>query len=71
VTQDYEMGFAIPWSKIGEIIEGLEGTHKGGIRYPIPSFLSYTGEFPTQYAKVSEQEGKGFRISLDKLSRFG
>jgi hypothetical protein len=32
----------------------LEGTHKGGVRYPIPSFLRYTGEFPEHYKKAVE-----------------
>lgn len=53
-TQDHEMAFAIPAGRIREIMEGLEGTHKGGVRYPIPSFLRYTGEFPSQYANVAE-----------------
>jgi uncharacterized protein (DUF169 family) len=51
-TQDHEMAFSIPTSRVGEIIDGLEGTHKGGVRYPIPSFLRYTGEFPEQYRKA-------------------
>ena len=51
-TQDHEMAFSIPRSRVEEMIEGLEGTHKGGVRYPIPSFLRYTGEFPEQYMKV-------------------
>jgi uncharacterized protein (DUF169 family) len=51
-TQDHEMAFSIPTSRVGEIIGGLEGTHKGGVRYPIPSFLRYTGEFPEQYRKA-------------------
>ena len=53
-TQDHEMAFSIPVSRVEEIIEGLEGTHKGGVRYPIPSFLRYTGEFPEHYTKVVE-----------------
>lgn len=53
-TQDHEMAFSIPISRVEEITEGLEGTHKGGVRYPIPSFLRYTGEFPAQYTKVVE-----------------
>jgi hypothetical protein len=46
------MAFSIPLSRVEEIVEGLEGTEKGGVRYPIPSFLRYTGEFPEQYRKV-------------------
>ena len=53
-TQDHEMAFSIPVTRVEEIIEGLEGTHKGGVRYPIPSFLRYTGEFPEHYTKVVE-----------------
>ena len=53
-TQDHEMAFSIPMDRAEEIIEGLEGTHKGGVRYPIPSFLRYTGEFPEHYRKVEE-----------------
>ena len=53
-TQDHEMAFSIPISRVAEIVEGLSGTHKGGVRYPIPSFLRYTGEFPAQYRKVEE-----------------
>src|SRR3990170_3101905 len=34
-TQDHEMAFTIPWSKMEEIVEGLQCTHAGGIRYPI------------------------------------
>lgn len=53
-TQDHEMAFAVPSNRIEEIIEGLVGTYKGGIRYPIPSFLRYTGEFPLNYYKAIE-----------------
>ncbi|UCE84445.1 MAG: DUF169 domain-containing protein [Deltaproteobacteria bacterium] len=53
-TQDHEMAFSIPMDRAEEVIEGLEGTHKGGVRYPIPSFLRYTGEFPEHYRKVEE-----------------
>jgi uncharacterized protein (DUF169 family) len=53
-TQDHEMAFAIPANRISEMIEGLEGSHRGGVRYPIPSFLRYTGEFPSQYAKATD-----------------
>jgi len=53
-TQDHEMAFSIPADRVEEIVEGLEGTQKGGVRYPIPSFLRYTGEFPEHYMKVVE-----------------
>jgi uncharacterized protein (DUF169 family) len=53
-TQDHEMAFAAPWSWMEEIIAGLEGTHKGGVRYPIPSFLNYEAKFPPKYVQLAE-----------------
>jgi uncharacterized protein (DUF169 family) len=51
---DDEMAFTIPSSKIEMILEGLAGTHRGGIRYPTPKFLAYTGQFPAHYVKMEE-----------------
>ncbi|MFI5008548.1 MAG: DUF169 domain-containing protein, partial [Solirubrobacterales bacterium] len=48
-TQDHEMAFAIPWALMPEIIEGLEGTHRGGIRYPITQFMEYEAKLPPKY----------------------
>jgi len=53
-TQDWEMIFTIPESKVDIVIEGLEGTHKGGTRYPIPSFLRYEPEFPPLYMELEK-----------------
>ena len=53
-TEDYEMAFTIPYSRISEVLEGLEGTQKGGIRYPVPSFLRYEGKFPEKYRIIEE-----------------
>lgn len=36
MTQDHELIVAFPARMIDEVIEGLEATHKAGIRYPIP-----------------------------------
>jgi uncharacterized protein (DUF169 family) len=59
-TQDHEMAFAAPWSRMEDIVAGLEGTHKGGTRYPIPNFMNYEGVFPPKYVKLEEmwKEGK-------------
>lgn len=54
-TEDGEMGFTLPAGRIGAIIAGLEGTHQGGVRYPVPSFLRYTGEFPEHYRELDRQ----------------
>jgi uncharacterized protein (DUF169 family) len=53
-TQDHEMAFTLPWAKVGEFLEGLEGTHKGGVRYPIPNYLRYQPEFPPTYQKLQQ-----------------
>lgn len=54
-TEDHEMAFSVPVAKMADIVEGLEGTHKGGIRYPIPSFLRYTGQYPDHYNVLNEK----------------
>src|SRR5437867_4413460 len=53
-TQDYEMGFSFPASLGETIVEGLEGAHKGGVRYPIPTFLRYQPTYPPSYMKLEE-----------------
>jgi uncharacterized protein (DUF169 family) len=53
-TQDHEMAFAIPWAQVPALLEGLEGMHKGGIRYPITHFLRYTPSWPDNYEKLHE-----------------
>jgi len=52
-TQDHEMAFTIPWAKMDEIVEGLEGTHRGGIRYPITQFMEYEAKLPPKYMEAS------------------
>ena len=51
-TQDDEMAFSIPASKLDEVMEGLQSTHKNGIRYPVPTFMNYTAKFPAKYEAV-------------------
>jgi uncharacterized protein (DUF169 family)/uroporphyrinogen-III decarboxylase len=52
-TQDHEMAFAIPWARMTDIIEGLEGTHRGGIRYPITQFMEYEAKMPPKYMELN------------------
>lgn len=52
-TQDHEMAFTIPTALIGNFIEGLIGTHQGGVRYPIPTFSRYEAQFPPSYQKLN------------------
>jgi uncharacterized protein (DUF169 family) len=53
-TQDHEVSFAVPMSKVEALIEGLEATHKAGMRYPTPSFLTYKPEFPPSFAELMD-----------------
>ena len=53
-TQDHEVAFAFPWAQADALVEGLEETHKAGMRYPTPSFLIYQAIFPPAFAEVTE-----------------
>ncbi|HEV1993414.1 MAG TPA: DUF169 domain-containing protein [Candidatus Acidoferrum sp.] len=53
-TDDGEMAFSLPGAKMEELVEGLAGTHKGGIRYPIPTFLRYTPQYPEHYYELEK-----------------
>ncbi len=57
-TQDHEMGFTIPAGMEEQIVEGLEGTHKGGIRYPVPAYLRAEPKYPPHYYKLFEAWGE-------------
>jgi len=72
-TEDYEMAFTIPASKIEQVVEGLQGTHKGGVRYPIPSFLRYQGQYPPKYEELNDMllisnYQKGFPTNFNLFS---
>jgi uncharacterized protein (DUF169 family) len=60
MTEDDEMAFAMPSAWIDEVIEGLKGTHRGGVRYPITKFMRFTPAYPKQYERLrtalAEQE---------------
>lgn len=53
-TQDHEMAFSLPGSKMEELVAGLEGTQKGGIVYPIPTYLRYTPQYPEKYYELDK-----------------
>lgn len=55
MTQDDEMAFAMPASKVVPTLEGLEASHRSGAqRYPIPSFLRFAPQLPDSYNKLLE-----------------
>jgi uncharacterized protein (DUF169 family) len=55
-AQDDEMAFSLPWGKAEELVTGLAGTHKGGIRYPIPTFLTYEPGMPKKYQELLDMQ---------------
>ncbi len=70
-TQDHEMAFSIPYARIEEVLEGLKGTHKGGIRYPVTSYLDYEAKFPPKYVDMMKmwqvREGKAKYTGMDHI----
>ncbi|MCF8568458.1 DUF169 domain-containing protein [Alicyclobacillus tolerans] len=52
-TQDGEMAFSFLYKDAQELVTGLQGTHKGGVRYPVPNFIRYEAEFPKTYEKLN------------------
>jgi MtaA/CmuA family methyltransferase len=70
-TQDHEMAFTIPWSQMEEIVEGLRGTHAGGIRYPITQFMEYEAKLPPRYMEANRvwdaEKGQGGYSNRDRV----
>ncbi len=49
MAQDSEMAFSFPAERAPEIVRGLEATHKGGVRFPIPVAMRATVSMPPTY----------------------
>jgi uncharacterized protein (DUF169 family) len=61
MTQDWEMTFMLPASKVDGLLNGLAKTHKAGVRYPITSFFDFEATFPPSYQeqmKIWQEEGE-------------
>jgi len=52
MAQDTEMVFACPWNFVDDLLKGLEGTYKGGVRYPIPVAMRGTVTMPKHYQEL-------------------
>lgn len=52
MAQDTEMAFAFPADRAEEIAAGLEATHRGGVRYPIPVSMRATVTMPPRYQEM-------------------
>ncbi|MGQ9721342.1 MAG: DUF169 domain-containing protein [Candidatus Jordarchaeum sp.] len=58
LAMDSDLVASIPLEFIDSVLEGLEGTHKGGSRYPIP-YQICTPEFFLEQQKQLEEARKG------------
>jgi uncharacterized protein (DUF169 family) len=54
MAQDTEMAFAFPADRSAEMVAGLEATHKGGVRFPIPVAMRSTVSMPSRYQDLLE-----------------
>ena len=52
MAADDEMAFTFPFERGEEVVEGLEKTHAGGVRYPVPVYLRFQAEFPKSYQEL-------------------
>jgi uncharacterized protein (DUF169 family) len=52
MAADDEMAFTFPFAMAAKVVEGLERTHQGGIRYPVTQFLRWQAEFPKPYVEL-------------------
>ena len=48
-AQDGEVMFACPADKLDILMEGLETTHKAGLRYPVPAYMNYSPGFQESF----------------------
>jgi uncharacterized protein (DUF169 family) len=60
LAADDEMAFTFPFAMAEQVVKGLEGTHAGGVRYPIPIYQRFQPEFPRSYQELQKlwDEGK-------------
>ncbi len=59
LAADDEMAFTFPFAQAERIVKGLEGTHAGGIRYPIPHYQRFTAEYPASYQELERRWKEG------------
>jgi uncharacterized protein (DUF169 family) len=55
MAQDNELLFAVPSGQLDDLLEGLEATHKAGLRYPVPSYMSFAPGFQPEFEKRALQ----------------
>ena len=65
-AEDSEIMFSIPQSKLAEIVENLETTHRAGLRYPIPKYMNYRPGFQDAFEKRAKDRAGGTIVEDDK-----
>jgi len=55
MAQDDELLFALPSGQLDDLLEGLEATHKAGLRYPVPSYMGFAPGFQPEFEKRALQ----------------
>ncbi|MFX1363656.1 MAG: DUF169 domain-containing protein [Promethearchaeota archaeon] len=58
-ADDSELMFSIPKSKLELVLDGLEATHKAGLRYPIPKYMNYNPGFQTKFEQKAIERAGG------------
>jgi len=58
-VEDSEIMFSIPKSKLEIVIDGLESTHKAGLRYPIPKYMNYNPGFQKSFEEKAKSRAGG------------
>jgi uncharacterized protein (DUF169 family) len=49
MAHDDELLFAMPAALLDDLVEGLEATHNGGLRYPIPHYMNFSPGFQAEF----------------------
>ncbi len=65
-AEDSEVMFSIPKSKLEIVLDGLEATHKAGLRYPIPKYMNYNPGFQSKFEKRAKQRAGGTIVKENK-----
>ncbi|MBU2648887.1 DUF169 domain-containing protein [bacterium] len=58
-AHDFEVAFSCPREKLELLMEGLEKSHAGGLRYPIPQYMNYAPGFQDAFEKAAIDRAGG------------
>jgi uncharacterized protein (DUF169 family) len=58
MAHDDELLFALPSGQLDDLLEGLEATHKAGLRYPVPSYMNFAPGFQSEFEERALQRSR-------------